>query len=128
MVSGPAASLGPAFVTESDTAPEVPGVIVGDVIAKARSALAGPTVTVVGDTVLLPVAGSVVVVFAAAEPPVRGPLAEPAAIETGIATGVLAPTLRSPDTKQVTVPLAPDPDGTVQPDGRVPSVTPDGGV
>ena len=123
MVSGPAALLGPLSVTVSVTVPDVPGVIVGDVIVRARSALAGPTVTVVGDTVLLAVDGSVVVVDAEAEPPVSGPLVAPAAIETGMATDVLVPTLRSPDTVHVTVPLA-----SVQPNGRVPSVTPDGGV
>ena len=123
MVSGPAASLGPLSVTVSVTVPDVPGVIVGDVIVRARSALPGPTVTVVGDTVLLPVAGSVVVVVADAEPPVRGPLVEPAAIETGMATDVLAPTLRSKDTVHVTVPEI-----SVQPDESVPSVTPAGGV
>ena len=123
MVSGPAASLGPLSVTVSVTVPDVPGVIVGDVIVRARSALAGPTVTVVGDTVLFAVDGSVVVVDAEAAPPVSGPLVAPAAIETGMATDVLAPTLRSPEIVQVTVPLA-----SVQPDGNVPSTTPDGDV
>ena len=127
IVSGPAALLGPEFVTESDTAPEVPGVIVGEVIVSARSALDAPTVTVVGETVLLAVDGSAEAVVAEAEPPLSGPLAEPAAIETGIATDVEAPTARSPLTVQVTVP-----DASVQPDGSVPpeagTVTPAGGV
>ena len=126
-VVGPAALEGPVFVAESVTAPEVPGVIVGDVTAIATSALAGPVVTDVGLTVLFAAAGSVVVVDELAEPPEMTPGVAEAGTATGIATLVEAPLARFPATVQVTVPEA-----SVQPDGNVPpamsTVTPDGGV
>ena len=125
---GPAASDGPLFVALSTMLPEVPGVIVGVVTVSVTSARAVSTTTVVGLTVLLPVAGSVVVVEADAEPPDTGPGAAAAGTETAMAIELEAPTATSPATVQVTVPPAPDPDGTVQPDGSVPTVTPDGGV
>ena len=122
-VVGPAASDGPAFVALSVTVPDVPGVIVGLETARATSAERGPAVTVVGVTVLLAVARSVDAVATEAEPPVSAPGAVDAASETGIATLVVAPLASGPATLQVTVPLA-----RVQPDGNVPTVTPDGGV
>ena len=122
-VVGPAASDGPPFVAESVTVPDVPGVIVGVVTVSERSARAVSTTTVVGVTVLLPVAGSVVVVEADAEPPDIGPEAAEAGTETGIAIELAAPAATSPVTVQVTVPLV-----SVQPDGSVPTVTPEGGV
>ena len=125
---GPAASDGPLFVALSTTVPEVPGVIAGVVTVSVMSARAVSTTTVVGLTVLLPVAGSVVVVEADADPPDTGPEAAEAGTVTAMAIELEAPLATSPATVQVTVPLAPDPDGTVQPDGSVPSVTPDGGV
>ena len=127
MVVGPAASLGPPFVAVKVTVPEVPGVIVGDVIVRETSAERGPAVTVVDATELFAVAGSEVVVAADTEPPVSEPGAVEAASETGIATLVVAPLASPPLTVQVTVPEA-----SVQPGGRVPpeagTVTPDGGV
>ena len=120
-MSGPAASDGPAFVPLSVTVPDVPGVIVGDVTARARSAERGPAVTVVGETLLSAVAGSAVGLAAVAVPPVRAPGAVDEASETGSANDAVAPFARPAATVQVTVP-----DETVQPDGRVPTVTPDG--
>ena len=126
---GPAASDGPLFVALSTTLPEVPGVIVGVVTVSVTSARAVSTTTVVGLTLLLPVAGSVVVVEEDdADPPDTGPEAAEAGTKTAMVIELEAPLATSPATVQVTVPLAPDPDGTVQPDGSVPSVTPDGGV
>ena len=125
---GPTASDGPLSVAVMVTVPDVPGVIVGDDTVVTTSALRVPTVRLVGETVLLAVDGSFVVVVAEAEPPLIAPGACDAASDTGIATEVDAPEARSPATVQVTVAPAPDPDGTVQPDGSVPSVTPDGGV
>ena len=122
-VTGPTASDGPEFVAESDTAPEVPGVIVGDVIASATSALRAPAVTVVGDTVLFAVLGSVEALDVVAEPPVIAPGAVDAASDTGIATLVVAPATRPAAIVHVTVP-----DVSVQPDDSVPTVTPEGGV
>ena len=127
MVSGPAAFDGPLFVAVRVTVPDVPGVIVGDVIVRARSALPGPTVTVVGDTVLSAVAGSVEAVATVAEPPVSAPAGVDAASDTGIDTLVDEALARLPATVQVTVPEA-----SVHPLGSVPpeagTVTPDGGV
>ena len=123
MVSGPAASLGPLSVTVSVTVPDVPGVIVGDVIASATSALRAPAVTVVGDTVLFAVLGSVEALDVVAEPPVSAPGAVDGASDTGIATLVVAPATRPAAIVQVIVPEV-----SVQPDGSVPTVTPEGGV
>ena len=120
---GPAASDGPALVALSVTVPDVPGVIVGLETARATSAERGPAVTVVGVTELLALAGSVDAVATEAEPPVIAPGAVDAASETGMATLVDAPLASVPATVQVTVPEA-----SVQPDGSVPTVTPDGGV
>ena len=111
---GPTASDGPLFVAVSTTLPDVPGVIVGDDTDRTTSAERAATVAVVGDTVLLPVDGSVVVVDADAEPPEMAPGAREEATATGIATLLVAPTARSPLTVQVTVPEA-----SVQPDGNV---------
>ena len=122
-VTGPTASDGPEFVAESDTAPEVPGVIVGDVIASATSALRAPAVTVVGDTVLFAVFGSVEALEVVAEPPVSAPGAVDGASDTGIATLVDAPLVRPAAVVQVIVPEV-----SVHPDGSVPTVTPEGGV
>ena len=122
-MSGVAASDGPLFVAVSTTDPDVPGVIVGDETVRATSAAGVPTTTVVGLTVLFAVAGSVVAVLAEAEPPVIVPGAVAAGIETGKVTEVAEPADTLPDTVQVTVP-----DESVQPDGSVPSTTPDGGV
>ena len=122
-VVGPAASDGPWFVAVIVTVPEAPGVIVGVDTDTATSAVRVPTVTVVGATELFAVDGSVVVVEAEAEPPVIAPGVAEAARETGIATDAAAPLARSPGTVQVTVP-----DVGVQPEGNVPTVTPDGGV
>ena len=122
-VVGPSASDGPPLVAVNVTVPNVPGVIVGDVIAIATSAERGPAVTVVGEIVLFAVAGSVDVVATDAEPPVSAPGTVEAASDTGIATLIDAPLANVPATVQVTVPEA-----SVQPDGSVPSVTPDGGV
>ena len=122
-VVGPAASDGPAFVALSVTVPDVPGVIVGLETARATSAERGPAVTVVEATELFAVAGSVVVVPTEAEPPVSAPGAVDAASEIGIATLVVAPLASGPAIVQVTVPLV-----KVQPDGNVPTVTPDGAV
>ena len=122
-VVGPAASDGPAFVALSVTVPDVPGVIVGLETARATSAERGPAVTVVEATELFAVAGSVVVVPTEAEPPVSAPGAVDAASEIGIAMLVVAPLASGPAIMQVTVPLV-----DVQPDGNVPTVTPDGAV
>ena len=122
-VVGPAASDGPPFVALSVTVADVPGVIVGLETARATSAERGPAVTVVEATELFAVAGSVVVVPTEAEPPEITPAVADAETETGMATLVDAPLERLPATVQVTVPEA-----SVQPDGNVPSVTPDGGV
>ena len=122
-VVGPTASDGPPFVAVNVTVPEVPGVIVGEVTAIATSAERAPAVTVVVATELFAAAGSVVVVATDAEPPVSAPGAVEAASETGMATLVDAPLASAPATVQVTVPEA-----SAQPDGRVPGVTPDGGV
>jgi hypothetical protein len=113
---------GPLFVAVNVTVPDVPGVIVGDDTDTAMSAERAPAVTVVDET-LSAVAGSVVVVEAATEPPeiVAGACAE--ASDTGIATDEVAPTARSPLIVQGTVPLA-----SVQPGGSAPAVTPAGGV
>ncbi len=122
-VVGPAASDVPPFVAINVTMPAVPGVIVGDVMAMATSAERDPAVTVVGATVLFAVAGSVVVVATDAEPPVIAPGGVDAASETGIDTEVDEALASVPATVQVMVPEA-----SVQPDGNVPSPTPDGGV
>ena len=122
-VVGPAASDGPPYVALSVTVADVPGVIVGLETARATSAERGPAVTVVEATELFAVAGSVVVVPTEAEPPVSAPGAVDAASEIGIATLVVAPLASVPATAHVTVPEA-----SVQPDGNVPSVMPDGGV
>ena len=127
-VVGPTASDGPLSVAVRVTVPDVPGVSVGVDTVMATSALRAPAVTVVEATELLAVAGSVVAVETEAEPPVSAPGAVEAARETGMATLVVAPLASGPATVQVTVPDAPDPDGTVQPDGSAPSVTPAGGV
>ena len=121
-VVGPIATDGPLFVAVRATTPEVPGVRVGEETASTTSAERAPAVTDDGAT-LLAVDGSVVVVDAAAVPPASVPGAWAAASETGIETVVDAPLARLPLTVQVTVPLA-----SVQPDGNVPTVTPDGGV
>ena len=102
--------------------PEVPGVIVGDDTVSAMSALGAAAMIEVGATVLFAVAGSLVVVVAEAEPPMIVP-DEVAGTETVIATDVAAPVTMLPATVQVTVPLV-----SAQPDGSVPSVTPDGRV
>ena len=117
---GPTASDGPLFVAVSTTAPDVPGVIVGDDTVRTTSAERAATVAVVGATVLLPVDGSVVVVDADAEPPEMEPGARDATTETGMVAVLVAPTARSPLTVQVTVPEA-----SVQPDG---SVAPEAGT
>ena len=122
-VSGVAASDGPLFVAVSTTVPEVPGVIVGDETVRATSAFGVPTTTEVGLTVVFADDGSVVVVLAEAEPPVRVPGDVAGGIETGMVTDVAAPAETLPATVQVTVPLA-----SVHPLGSVPSVTPAGGV
>ena len=120
---GPAASDDPPFVAVSVTVPDVPGVIVGDVIAMATSAERAPAVTVVEDTELFAGTGSVVVVDTDAEPPVIAPGAVEAPSDTGIDTLVDAPFASEKATVQVTVPEASE-----QPDGSVPSVTPLGGA
>ncbi len=122
-VVGPAASDGPLFVAVRVTVPDVPGVIVGEVTVRDTSAERAPAVTVVDATELFGAAGSVVVVATEAEPPVIAPAAVEAASETGMATLVVAPLASVPATVQVTVPEA-----SAQTDGRVPSVTPEGGV
>ena len=125
-VVGPIATDGPLFVAVRATAPEVPGVRVGEETASTTSAERAPAVTDDGAT-LLAVDESVVVVDAAAVPPASVPGAWAAASETGIETVVDAPLARLPLTVQVTVP-----EDDVQPDGNVPpeagTVTPDGGV
>ena len=122
-VVGPTASDGPELVADSDTTPEVPGVIVGVEAVSATSALRAPAVTVVEATELLAFAGSVVAVDTEAEPPVSAPGAVEAASETGIATLVDPPLASVPATVQVTVPEA-----SAQPDGNVPRMTPAGDV
>ena len=122
-VVGPTASDGPSFIAVRVTVPDVPGVIVGVEAVSATSALRAPAVTVVEATELLALAGSAVAVATEAEPPVSAPGAVDAASETGMATLVDEPFASVPATAQVTVALA-----RVQPDGRVPSVTPAGGV
>ena len=122
-VVGPTASDGPSFVAVRVTVPDVPGVIVGVEAVSATSALRAPAVTVIEATELLALAGSAVAVATEAEPPVSAPGAVDAASETGMATLVDEPFASVPATVQVTVALA-----RVQPDGRVPSVTPAGGV
>ena len=126
-MSGVAASDGPLFVAVTTTTPEVPGVIVGDETVRATSAFGVPTTTEVGLTVLFADDGSVVVVVAEAEPPVRVPGDVAGGIETGIVTDVATPAEMLPVTVQVTVPEA-----SVHPLGSVPpeagTVTPDGGV
>ena len=117
---GPTASDGPLFVAVSTTLPDVPGVIVGDDTDRTTSAERAATVAVVGDTVLLAVDGSVVVVDADAEPPEIAPGARDATTDTGMVAVLVAPTARSPLTVQVTVPEA-----SVQPDG---SVAPEAGT
>ena len=111
------------FVALSVTLPDVPGVMVGLETAMATSAERGPAVTVVGVSELLAMAGSVEAVATEAEPPVSAPGAVDAASDTGIAMLVVAPLASVPATVHVTMPEA-----SVQPDGSVPSVTPDGGV
>ena len=120
-VVGPTASDGPAFVAVSVTVPDWPGVIVGEVTAMATSAERAPAVTVVEATELFAVAGSVDVVATDAAPPVRLPGAVDEASDTGIVTLVVAPLASVALIVQVTVP-----DASVQPPGRVPSVTPAG--
>ena len=122
-VTGPTASDGPLFVAVRVTVPEVPGVIVGEVMARATSALRAPAVTVVGETVLFAVLGSVEALEVVAEPPVIAPGAVDAVSDTGIATLVDAPLVRPAAVVQVIVPEV-----SVQPDGSVPTVTPEGGV
>ena len=123
IVVGPTALDGPALVAVTVTAPVVPGVIDGVVAVTETSALRAPAVTVVEAIELLAVAGSAVGFDTAAEPPVIAPGAVDAASDTGIDTLVVAPFANAPATVQVTVPEA-----SVQPDGKVPSVTPAGGV
>ena len=118
---GPTASDGPAFVAVNVTVPDWPGVIVGEVTAMATSAERAPAVTVLEATELFAVAGSVDVVATDAAPPVSGPGAVDEASDTGIVTLVVAPLARVALIVQVTVP-----DASVQPPGRVPSVTPAG--
>ena len=96
--------------------------IVGDDTVSAMSALGAAAMIEVGATVLFAVAGSLVVVVAEAEPPTIVP-DEVAGTETVTATDVAAPVTMLPATVQVTVPLV-----SAQPDGSVPTVTPDGGV
>ena len=122
-VVGPTAFDGPSFDAVRTTVPEVPGVIVGVDTVVTTSARRAPTVTTVGAAMLSAVAGSVVVVDAAARPPLSVPGAWAASSEMGIDTEVDAPLARLPATVQVTVP-----DDSVHPLGNVPSVTPDGGV
>ncbi len=126
-VVGPTASEGPPFVAVNVTAPDVPGVIVGDPTAMATSAERAPAVTVVDASELLALAGSDVGVDTEADPPVIAPGAIDATSDTGMATLVDAPLARPPLTVHVTVPEV-----SVQPDGNVPpeagTVTPAGGV
>ena len=122
-VIGPTASDGPSFVAVTTTVPEVPGVIVGVDTVATMSALRAPTVTVVGVTVLLAVAGSVEAVLADADPPDTVPGEAEAGIDTGRLTDVVPVAATLPATVQVTVP-----DAIVQPDGSVPSTTPGAGV
>ena len=122
-MAGPTASDGPLFVAVSTTLPDVPGVIVGDDTDRTTSAERAATVAVVGDTVLLPVDGSLVVVDADADPPEIAPGARDATTDTGMVAVLVAPTARSPLTVHVAVP-----DESVQPDGNVPSERPAGGV
>ena len=103
--------------------PDVPGVIVGVDTVATMSARRALTVTKVGAAMLSAVAGSVVVVDAAANPPLSVPGAADEATATGIDTLVDEPLARLPATAQVTVPEA-----SVQPEGSAPTVTPDGGV
>ena len=103
--------------------PDVPGVIVGVDTVATMSARRALTVTKVGAAMLSAVAGSVVVVDAAANPPLSVPGAADEATATGIDTLVDEPLARLPATAQVTVPEA-----SVQPEGSVPTVTADGGV
>ena len=117
---GPTAVDGPLFVAVSVTVLDVPGVIVGVDTVSSTSALRAPTVTVVGDTVLLPDAGSVVAVEALAEPPLIVPGAVAAGTETGMLTVAAAPLASVPATVQVIVVVP------LQPEGRVPTVTPAG--
>ena len=120
-VVGPTASEGPAFVAVKVTVPDVPGVIVGDVIASDTSAERAPAVTVVEATELFAVAGSVDAVATEAAPPVRVPGAVDDASDTGMTRLVVAPLARAPLTVHVTVPEA-----SVQPPGSAPTVTPGG--
>ena len=120
---GPTASDGPLLVAVTTTVPDVPGVMVGVDTVATMSALRAPTVTVVGVTVLLAVAGSVEVVLADAEPPDTVPGVAEAGIDTGRLTDVVPVAATLPATVQVTVPEA-----IVQPDGSVPSTTPGAGV
>ena len=122
-VVGPTASEGPPFVAVNVTVPDIPGVMVGDVTAMARSAERAPAVTVVDATELLALAGSDVGADTEAEPPVIAPGAVDAASDTGMATLVDAPLASPPLTVHVTVPLA-----IVQPDGNAPNATTAGGV
>ena len=95
--------------------------MVGDVTVVTTSALRAPAVTVVGVTVLFADAGSAEGEASVAEPPVSAPGAWVDASETGIVTVVVAPLTRPAGRVQVTVP-----EESVQPDGGVPTVTPEG--
>ena len=119
----PATSDGPLFVAVRVTTPEVPGVIVGVDTDTATSARGAVATTESGVMVLFAVAGSALVDVTEAEPPVMLPAAWSAGTARMRTVDVVDPLATSPATVQVTVPLV-----SVQPFGRVPTVTPVGGV
>ena len=114
------------FVAVSVTTPDWPGVIVGDEVVSTTSALRGPAVSVVGDTVLLVALGSAVAPETDADPPVTAPGAADAARSTGRVTVVVAPDAIGPAIVQVIGPPA----EPLHPDGSEPTTTvsPVGGV
>jgi hypothetical protein len=122
-VVGPTAVDGPLSVAVNVTVPDKPGVTVGDDTLTTTSALRGPAVNVVGDTVLFDVDGSVDTVDTDAEPPEIAPGTCAAPNNTGIDTDVDAPLANEPATVHVTVP-----DTSEQPLGNEPNETADGGV
>ena len=72
-MTGPVASDGPRFVAVSVTVPVVPGVIVGVVTARARSATGAATTMLVGVTVLSAGDGSAEADVTDTGPPVSVP-------------------------------------------------------
>lgn len=121
---GPAASDGPLFVTVTVAMPEVPGVSDGDEPVTARSALAGPTTTDDGAELLVD-DGSATGALTDTDPPARvAPGTLFAGSEIGTRTTVLPPFTRGPLTTHVIGPLS----APVQPEGRLVTVVPVGGV